>query len=147
MKHSPEPWVVSKNGGIDGVPERPLFILGPVRGCSCCNDPASDQEILDAMRAVACVNALAGVEDPARWVEMAKQLMVFRGVAMTPVDLGQGKTALLPGDVVFTPTPRDSERVTELVEAAKAVHGHDYFPKDHARLAAAIQNFAPNWRP
>lgn len=57
-KHSPEPWFADYNGG------EPEIYQGKVGG-DCI---AQSIDIHDAERAVACVNSLAGIEDPEKAV-------------------------------------------------------------------------------
>ena len=66
LKHTPESWKVSHDGGIVPAGDDVCFVDGPdgnsIFGCAAEN-PA------DAHRVVACVNACAGIDDPGdiRW--------------------------------------------------------------------------------
>ena len=88
MNHTKEPWQY-----FEGTICSPHW-----------SEPGIFQHREDAARAVACVNALAGIEEPSK---------------LRRIELGRGLVGLFPDSVAFIPTPEDSERVTELVEAAK----------------------------
>lgn len=135
MKHSPEPWKVGERrivGGMHDIDETRVADANGEAVADFDNGYMKDRTH-NAARAVACVNALAGIEDPQRWVEMANTLMVLRGTH-----------------------PNGYENlVRELVEAAKEAHGK----LDHAEsygcdtedernlLADAISRLDPEWRP
>lgn len=64
-KHTPEPWTIENETQV-------------------CNDfyeLANVNEIADAARIVTCVNALAGIDDPERWVEMTKEKILELNMA------------------------------------------------------------------
>ena len=88
-------------------------------------------------RAIACVNALAGIEDPAQWVGKAK-LAVDRRCGR--VELGYRCNC---SDCEY------AMRVRELVEAAKIGHTDNdgvICGQTHpCRTCAAIQKFDPTW--
>lgn len=71
--HTKEPWRLSEGqpDNIEGV-----FVEGCLRD-SWCRDPVCSEE--DAARIVACVNACAGMEDPA--VEIAKMRAALEHIA------------------------------------------------------------------
>ena len=73
MKHTPEPW------HYDSCDDKahPTVKAGEyfITDCCSCAMPLGIEEepmIANAKRIVACVNALAGIEDPAAFVEQAK---------------------------------------------------------------------------
>jgi len=131
MKHSPEPW-----DDDEKHPDPTCVNIGYLNDA---NGSSVGTFYLDngrenAARVKACVNALAGVEDPADWVDSMKAML--------------GSTKREQG-----------EWVCELVEAAKAVFDEDVRAgiADNSKgvmarvdklrpLAAAIKKFDPEWR-
>lgn len=69
MKHTKEPWRVEYHTGID----KSFLIQGPGFTVDY-DDVDHEQADADADRAVACVNALAGIEDPAAFMADAAKL-------------------------------------------------------------------------
>ena len=76
-KHSTGPWEVGYDGPsrpiiTTGNPDFPLLSIGALEGG--CAHPY-DREDADAHRIVACVNALAGIEDPAVAIQAARDAL------------------------------------------------------------------------
>jgi hypothetical protein len=76
-KHTPEPWGVGYYDG-SGTPEFIVADNEPVAvtawGCDCCKDTPSEQDAANALRIVACVNAMQGIADPAAFVKAVDEL-------------------------------------------------------------------------
>jgi hypothetical protein len=76
-EHSPEPWSVEEREAGNAAPRFWInhasamageYVVAELNGECCLNAQA------DAERIVACVNALAGIEDPEEFVREAKEL-------------------------------------------------------------------------
>jgi methyl-accepting chemotaxis protein len=73
MKHTPTPWKVDTGSARDEY----MYVLGAS------NETIAELYVIDrgiqmkanAERIVACVNVMAGIEDPEQWVLNAKRLM------------------------------------------------------------------------
>jgi hypothetical protein len=66
-KHTPGPWSIGyKDGsGKEYITNTDTLIATVSWGCGCCkDDEPSEQELVNAERIVACVNACEGIEDP-----------------------------------------------------------------------------------
>ncbi len=72
MTRSPEPWRWSL-----GCWENPESLVDRDgrEVLSCREEPSSPPSPEDAQRIVACVNALAGIPDPEKWVARAKDIL------------------------------------------------------------------------
>ena len=67
-EHSPEPWTA-----VSGTEHTRYSIILYCHTGSCPEQAvAKDVSKADASRIIACVNALAGIEDPEKWVDRAK---------------------------------------------------------------------------
>lgn len=69
-KHTPEPWVYDEDRAAVRFDGRGNPVEGDRIGCIICEP----QKRSDGRRIVACVNALAGVADPAAFVKAAREL-------------------------------------------------------------------------
>lgn len=79
MKHSPEPWEYDDRRSLErfdhrfGIFVADNLIIGEHYGGP--GDRFFAGRECDLRRAVACVNALAGIDDPAAWVAQAKETL------------------------------------------------------------------------
>lgn len=82
-EHTPEPWMAGTVGELTGLnrDELPIYTVegsaGPVIAMvwPIMADHDDDLQEANAARIVACVNALAGIEDPAAIVPLFKELL------------------------------------------------------------------------
>ena len=79
-KHTPEPWYVESDGDGKAALHRDVYIVaenGEGRVCTMTSSPIDGESVKrpTAARIVACVNACAGISDPAAFVGGVERLI------------------------------------------------------------------------
>lgn len=138
MRHTPEPWVANYNGIFRGYEHYQVF-LGKMSGSGSECSPAKDEA--NAERVVACVNACAGMADPAAEIEaMRSGGLQWHSPDERPTDTASLLLALVrypTGKVGYGPATRsrNSGYVNPPLNCVE-FHAWAYLPDPAAVLAA-----------